>query len=350
VVDHLREGSEGYFDDPLMPPGSPIVARTSNPAMRAVLRKVGAVAPTESTVLLTGETGTGKNVLARIIHYQSRRRDFPLVSVQCSAIVETLLESELFGHEKGAFTGAIRRKLGKFEIAHRGSIFLDEIGTISLSAQVRLLRVLEEREFSRVGGEDTVHVDVRIIAATNSDLKHLIAEGTFRNDLYYRLNVFPVEVPPLRERLEDIPDLVEVFLKRLEKVYRKGIRKVDAGVVEAFQRYAWPGNIRELENVVERAYILGTPPVLWAENFGSEVLGAQGGTMPLEISSEKPLSQVREDAVRVVEAGYLRALLSRHRGRINESAKAAGVGSRQIRKLLRKHGIRKEEFKGVGEV
>jgi transcriptional regulator with GAF, ATPase, and Fis domain len=313
--------------------------------MRDVLRKVCAVAGTETTVLITGETGTGKNVLARIIHYNSRRRDHPFVSVQCSAVPETLLESELFGHEKGAFTGAIRRKPGKFELAHEGTIFLDEIGTVLPSAQVRLLQILEEREFHRVGGEETVRADVRVIAATNSDLQQQIREGNFRSDLYYRLNVFPIEVPPLRDRLEDIPTLVDVFIRRLEKVYRKAIGGVEPEVMEAFQSYSWPGNIRELENLLERAFVLENSPVLRMENFPADLFLSPFQRVLSGPDTSQTLRKVREDSIREVEAAYLRAVLRKHGGKIRESADNAGVGVRQMHKLLTRHGISKEDFK-----
>ncbi len=338
------ENHVSLFQEAILPPGSNYVMRTSNPQMQAVLRKVAAVAPTESTVLLTGETGTGKTVLARILHYQSLRRKHPFVSVQCSAVAEGLLESELFGHEKGAFTGAIRRKPGKFELAQHGSIFLDEIGTLSAAAQIKLLKVLEEKEFQRVGGEETIHSDVRIIAATNSDLKQLILEGTFRSDLYYRLNVFPIEVPPLRERREDIPLLVEAFLQRLDKVYRKRIFGLEPAVLEAFQRYTWPGNVRELENLVERAYILESGSVLRAENFPSDLFGASPPA-PAGIDTNRPLREFRAEWTRHAEATYLKALLRRNSGRIACSARAAGIGVRQLHKLLARHGIRKEDFR-----
>ncbi len=345
MPDFHDENHVSLFQEAILPPGSNYVMRTSNPQMQAVLRKVATVAPTESTVLFTGETGTGKTVLARILHYQSLRRKHPFVSVQCSAVAEGLLESELFGHEKGAFTGAIRRKPGKFELAQHGSIFLDEIGTISATAQIKLLKVLEEKEFQRVGGEETIHCDVRIIAATNSDLKQLILEGTFRSDLYYRLNVFPIEVPPLRERREDIPLLVDAFLQRLDKVYRKRIFGLEPAVLEAFQRYAWPGNVRELENLIERAYILESGSVLRAENFPSDLFGTAAPPPPAGIDASRPLRDFRAEWTRHAEAAYLRALLQRHSGRIASSARAAGIGVRQLHKLLARHGIRKEEFR-----
>ena len=345
AVSQRIELSSSSLSEIYLPPGSVVVTQTLNPAMQDVLRKVCAVAGTETTVLVTGETGTGKNVLARIIHYNSRRRDHPFVSVQCSAVPETLLESELFGHEKGAFTGAIRRKPGKFELACEGTIFLDEIGTVLPSAQVRLLQILEEREFHRVGGEETVRADVRVIAATNSDLQQLIRTGNFRSDLYYRLNVFPIEVPPLRDRREDIPTLVDVFIRRLEKVYRKSVSGIEPEVMEAFQGYSWPGNIRELENLLERAFVLENSPVLRMENFPADLFRSPLQRVLSGPDTSQPLRKVREDSIREVEAAYLRAILRKHDGRIRESADNAGVGVRQMHKLLTRHGIDKDDFK-----
>jgi len=345
AVSQRVEASSPNLSDIYLPPGSVIVTRTLNPAMQGVLRKVCAVAGTETTVLVTGETGTGKNVLARMIHYNSRRRDHPFVSVQCSAVPEALLESELFGHEKGAFTGAIRKKPGKFEIACEGTIFLDEIGTVVPSAQVKLLQILEDREFHRVGGEETVRADVRVIAATNSDLQQLIREGSFRSDLYYRLNIFPIEVPPLRDRREDIPSLVDVFIRRLEKVYRKSIRSVEPEVMEGFHEYSWPGNIRELENLLERAFVLEESAVLRVENFPANLFQGPFPGARSKPDTSKPLRTVREDAVREAETAYLKAVLRENGGRIRESAAAAGIGVRQLHKLLVRLGIDKNEFK-----
>jgi len=229
------------------------IVQTKSPLMKAVFEKIRSVAPTKSTVLLTGETGTGKGVMAKLIHRHSNRKDAQFISVHCGAIPDTLLESELFGHEKGAFTGAIKRKLGKFEIANGGTMFLDEVGTITPSAQIKLLQVLQDSTFQRVGGEQTIEVNVRVIAATNTDLQTMCAQGQFRKDLYYRLNVFPIDIPPLRDRIEDIPHLAEGFLINMNRINTKSIADIDPPVIEAFTHYSWPGNIRELENVIERA-------------------------------------------------------------------------------------------------
>ena len=228
----------------------------ASPCFKAIMNRVSLVAPTESTVLILGETGTGKERVARAIHALSARASRPLVSVNCGAIQPSLIASELFGHEKGSFTGALHQRLGRFELADGGTIFLDEIGELPAETQVALLRVLQEREFERVGGSQPVRVDVRIIAATNRDLKAAISAGTFRSDLFYRLDVFPIHVPPLRERKEDIPLLVEYFLGFYAATAGKQIRSVDEKTMEMLQRYSWPGNIRELQNVIERWAII----------------------------------------------------------------------------------------------
>jgi PAS domain S-box-containing protein len=227
-------------------------------ALKTVLSSIVKVAPTDSTVLITGETGTGKELIARAIHRRSQRAGQAFLSVNCAAIPSSLIASELFGHEKGAFTGALQRRQGRFELAHSGTIFLDEIGELPAETQIALLRVLQERQFERVGGSRAISTDVRIIAATNRDLPAAIASGTFRADLFYRLNVFPIDVPPLRQRKEDIPMLVEYFVKRYAAKARKQISKIDKNTLELCQSYHWPGNIRELQNIVERSVILCT--------------------------------------------------------------------------------------------
>lgn len=228
----------------------------TSPALTAVLARVAKVAATDSTVLITGETGTGKELIARAIHKRSNRCDGPFVSINCAAIPRDLIASELFGHEKGAFTGALQRRLGRFELAAGGTLFLDEIGELPAETQVALLRVLQEREFQRVGGNQTIRTDVRVIVATHRDLPAAIAAGTFRSDLFFRINVFPIEVPALRERKEDIQLLAEYFIERYASKAGKSIKRIDKKSLERLQSYAWPGNIRELQNVVERSVIL----------------------------------------------------------------------------------------------
>jgi formate hydrogenlyase transcriptional activator len=227
-----------------------------SPALQAVLARVAKVAPTDSTVLITGETGTGKELIARAIHKRSRRSSRAFVSVNCAATPATLIASELFGHEKGAFTGALQRRLGRFELAEGGTIFLDEIGELPAETQIALLRVLQEREFERIGGSRPIRADVRVIAATNRDLENAIAGGAFRRDLFYRLNVFPIEMPPLRDRKEDIPMLIEYFIHRYSRKAGKKIGTVEKRTIDLLQSYVWPGNIRELQNILERSVIL----------------------------------------------------------------------------------------------
>ena len=321
------------------------VVRTNSPAMKEVFEKIRSVAPTESTVLLTGETGTGKGVLANLIHRHSRRSEKQFIPIHCGAIPDTLLESELFGHEKGAFTGADRRKLGKFEIAQGGTIFLDEIGTISSPMQIKLLHVLQDRMYQRVGGETVLYADVRIIVATNADLKKMSDEGAFRQDLYYRLHVFPIEIPPLRERKEDIPLLVETFLEKLNRFSLKTIRDITPEVLNALYDYHWPGNIRELENLIERAYIIEMSPILRKKSFPIELFTQKPAMDSRLINTSMTLERARRNVIEKFEREYLAELLSEHGGRINRTAAAAGIGERQLHKLMKKYGIQKEDFK-----
>jgi PAS domain S-box-containing protein len=237
----------------------------SSPTLKTVLSSIVKVAATDSTVLITGETGTGKELIARAIHKGSQRAGQAFISVNCAAIPASLIASELFGHEKGAFTGALQRRQGRFELAHSGTIFLDEIGELPPETQIALLRVLQERQFERVGGSRVIPTDVRIIAATNRDLAAAIASGTFRADLFYRLNVFPIHLPPLRNRKEDIPMLVEYFVKRYAEKARKQISKIDTNTLRLCRSYDWPGNIRELQNIIERSVILCTGDTFWID-------------------------------------------------------------------------------------
>ena len=267
----------------------------TSPSLQRVLSHVSKVAATDSNVLITGETGTGKELIARAIHRRSHRSAGAFVSVNCAAIPRDLIASELFGHEKGAFTGATQRRLGRFELAGGGTIFLDEVGELPAETQIALLRVLQEHEFERVGGTRSIHSDVRVIAATNRDLEAAIAGGGFRSDLFYRLNVFPIEIPPLRDRREDIPLLVEYFIDRFARKARKSIRRVNKKTWDLLRSYPWPGNIRELQNVIERSVI-----VCETENFSvdeswlSRQPTATGpAKSPLDLS-EKLAAQERE--------------------------------------------------------
>lgn len=350
VVDSLSEfirfqGELDYLRNRFWRSESHDILRTNSPLMKDVFEKVQAVAETESTVLITGETGTGKGVIAKLIHQHSSRSRNQFISVHCGAIPDTLLESELFGHEKGAFTGAVRRKLGKFEIARGGTILLDEIGTISSTMQVKLLQILQDKTFSRVGGEEVIDADVRIIAATNADLKTMSQKGEFRRDLYYRLNVFPIEIPPLRERLEDIPLLVEVFLKRLNKFHSRNLVGVHPDVLKAFERYSWPGNIRELENLIERASILETSPILTSNSFPMELFIDQSVKPEPVIDTSKPLHLVRRQGIERLERQYLQELLKKQNGKIAATAQAAGISVRQLHKLMTRYDLHKNDFK-----
>src|SRR6266436_6645682 len=285
----------------------------ASPALQAVLDRVAKVAPTDSTVLITGETGTGKELIARAIHKRSTRSARAFVSVSCAAIPPALIPSELFGHEKGAFTGATQRRLGRFELAEGGTIFLDEIGELSAETQVALLRVLQEHEFERVGGNRSIRTEVRVIVATNRDLEAAMTAGTFRRDLFYRLNVFPIEMPPLRERREDIPLLVEYFIDRFARKAGKKIRRINKKTLELLQSYPWPGNIRELQNVIERSVIVSE-----TEDFTvDESWLLQKGVRTPE--ANQPHSKSGDTDVRAM----IEAALAETRGRVSGPAGAA---------------------------
>ncbi len=346
IRDYIIVQSElDYLRDRFWQSDSFEVLHTKYPKMKEVYDKIRSVAPTRSTVLFVGETGTGKGVMARLIHRHSNRNNEQFISVHCGAIPDTLLESELFGHEKGAFTGAVRTKLGKFEIASGGTIFLDEIGTITPSAQVKLLQVLQDGTFQRVGREDTTQSNARVISATNMDLRKMCDNGQFRRDLYYRLNVFPIELPPLRERIDDIPFFAEIFLNKLNKFLQKDIHDVHPNVMDALRAYSWPGNIRELENLMERAYILETSTLLTPQSFPAELFELQTPSATVSVDAGLNLSEVRRKAIDDIERKYLKEQLALNRGKIQDTARAAGITTRQINKLMKKYGIRKEEFK-----
>ncbi len=343
--DLLKEHELDYLRDQFWKPEVLDLVETKNSKMAVVFNKVRAVAPTKSTVLLTGETGTGKSLIARLIHLHSNRSNNAFISVHCGAIPDTLVESELFGHEKGAFTGAVRRKIGKFEMAKGGTIFLDEIGTITPAVQIKMLQVLQDGTFSRVGGEASLQTDGRIITATNSDLIQMADDGRFRKDLLYRLNVFPIDIPSLRERLEDLPYLINVLLRKLNLEFNKGVQHVHPLSLSALKGYHWPGNIRELENILERAFILETTSVLCPESFPVDLFGDDMPLAPVPIDSAETLANARLKAVDEFERQYIKELLKRNKGKINKSAEEAGVSTRQLYKLMTKHAIRKEDFR-----
>lgn len=320
------------------------VIRSNNPRMKKVYENIRSVAPTIATVLLTGDTGTGKGMLARLIHWHSKRSECPFISVHCGAIPETLIESELFGHEKGSFTGADRRKQGKFEMAKGGTIFLDEIGTITPSAQIKILQVLQDGTFSRIGGESILKADVRIITATNANLNTLVDSGEFRKDLFYRLNIFPIKIPPLKERIEDLDYLIEVFLRNLNEKYGKNIELVHPSALKGFKIYDWPGNIRELENILERAYILENSSILMPYNFPFETIVDLDCETKDDLSV-LPLRHARNQAIEIFESSYLNMLLEKTAGRINPAAEIAGITTRQLNRLLKRYNINKNNFK-----
>ena len=330
--------------EPLEVSGEIVGTRTL--VMKKAFQKARLVAPTISTVLLTGETGTGKGVVARLIHSLSNRAQGPFVSVHCGAIPDSLVESELFGHEKGAFTGAVRQKRGRFELAAGGTVFLDEVGTITASAQIKLLQVLQDKVFQRVGGDRDIAMNARIIAATNIDLEALARQGGFRTDLYYRLNVFPLELPPLRRRREDIPLLAEHFLRTLSRVNLKEIVAVHPEVMDAFMRYDWPGNVREMENLIERAFILEQSHTLTPDSFPGELFGQDQAVAPMAAPDlDRTLAAFRDHARDQAERVYLEEQLAANKGRIKDTAQRAGITTRQLHKLMTRHGLKKEDYK-----
>jgi formate hydrogenlyase transcriptional activator len=305
--------------------------------LQRVLARAAKVAPTDSNVLITGETGTGKELVARAIHNRSKRSEGPFVSVSCAAIPPSLVMSELFGHEKGAFTGAVQRRAGRFELAEGGTLFLDEVGDLPLETQIALLRVLQEREFERVGGTEVLRCDVRVIAATNRDLKLLIADGTFRSDLYYRLNVFPIQLPPLRERREDIPLLVNYFIDHYVKQAGKEIKHIQKNALETLQEYSWPGNVRELQNVIERSLIIND-----TDKFSIDKSWV--------VSRRQPTASCAPVDQRAIDRERIKAALAQSKGKISGASGAAaklGMPATTLESKIRALKINKYAFKAV---
>ncbi|MCL7960641.1 MAG: sigma-54 dependent transcriptional regulator [marine benthic group bacterium] len=302
---------------------SPIIGDSSR--MRRVLEMISTVAGTDANVVIRGESGTGKELIARAIHSQSERRFFPIVAVNCGSIPETLLESELFGHEKGAFTGAQYRRKGKIELAHGGTLFLDEIGDIPTKMQVDLLRVLETRRFHRLGGNQEITSDFRLVCATNRDLEALIEEGTFREDLYYRINVFVIDLPPLRDRPDDIPALTRHFIEKYAHAMGKPVKDVSAEVEALLVSYSWPGNVRELENAVERAMVIGREPSIQPEDL----------PLPLARSEAEP----EGSSLAAIERRHIERVLRAEKGNITRAAAALGIDRGTLYNKLRRYDI-----------
>jgi two-component system response regulator PilR (NtrC family) len=317
---------------------SNIIGRSE--AMLGVFKMIETVARTNSTILLTGESGTGKGLVAQAVHFHSLRRDKPMVSLNCGAMPETLLESEMFGHMRGAFTGADANKKGLLEVAEKGTIFLDEIGEMSPVMQVKLLRVLQERRFRRVGGLEELQADIRVIAATNQDLTRAVAEGRFREDLYYRINVIPIALPPLRERREDIPLLADHFLAKYADQMGKPIQGIAKGAMELLLQHDWPGNIRELENVIERAVALEATPAILPESLPPSIRGAGPRTAGAPAEALPDSGFDLEAHVKEIERGYIAQALQRAGGVQVRAAELLGMSFRSFRYYVKKYNLR----------
>jgi two-component system, NtrC family, response regulator AtoC len=307
--------------------------------MREIFKTIGVVSQSKTTVLLQGESGTGKELIAKVIHHNTSR-DEPYIAINCSAIVETLLESELFGHEKGSFTGAIARKQGKFELARHGTVFLDEISEMSLNLQAKLLRVLQEMEFERVGGKDRVQVNARIIAATNKDLKGMVQDGRFRDDLYYRLNIVSIRIPPLRERADDIPLLVDYLLTKINKELHKRVIGISDEMMNIFLRYSWPGNVRELENLLVRAVVVTKSQILGKNDFPELTLDIQGGAAKKEIMGDDFKVDGRWLTIDELEERYIKKVMGSSGGKNKgELCEILGISRPTFERKLEKYGI-----------
>ncbi|HEV3122136.1 MAG TPA: sigma-54 dependent transcriptional regulator [Isosphaeraceae bacterium] len=320
---------------------------SKNPRMHKVFELVRHIAGTKSTVLIEGDTGTGKELIAKAIHYSSEEREGSLVAINCAALPETLLESELFGHEKGAFTSADARRKGRFELADKGTIFLDEVGDISPAMQAKLLRVLQEKRFERVGGHESIEVDVRVVAATNKSLEKGVKEGKFREDLFYRLNVIKIELPPLRERAEDIPLLVTHFLTKYARLNEQA-KKVSPEAMERLLTYHWPGNIRELENAIEVAAVTTVGETIGPENLPPRVLGTERNMKPsFEIDLAHPLPYYLQLATEEIERQYIIKALEKSHGNVGRCAEMCGLSRRSISGKISQYDIDKQLFKSA---
>ena len=325
----------------------------SSPPMQAVFGLIAKCAPTNSTVLITGESGTGKEMIARAIHYNSLRKDQPFVTVDCNTLSESLLESELFGHTKGSFTGAVANKRGMFDIANNGSLFLDEFGNIPLSTQAKLLRVIQEREFRAVGSTTTQKTNVRLITATNKDLKAMVLDGTFREDLYYRINVFPIHSPALRERRDDIPALAFHFLKIFSAELDKPVSEISDGAMSLLVNYAWPGNVRELENTMQRAVILATDHIIRQAHLANILENTPRPDFEVPRTSDdlKRVKKIaREKSVEDIEKMFIQETLKRNASNVTRSAEETGMQRANFQALMKKYNIRVRDTEyGAGE-
>jgi DNA-binding NtrC family response regulator len=316
--------------------------------MHGIFELISNLGNTTTTVLIEGETGTGKEQVARAIHHASKNRSGPMVAVNCAALPESLLESELFGHEKGAFTNALSQRKGRFEMADQGTLFIDEVGDVPPAMQAKLLRVLQERCFERVGGIEQIEVDVRVVAATNRSLKRLVKQGKFREDLYYRLNVIRIELPPLRERVEDIPLLANHFLQKYA-LPAQPTKQLTSAALHALMNYSWPGNIRELENIIERATVTSREQRIDVSDLASEVLEPAKIKLPFHIPLDRPLPDVLREATADIEQQYLRKALKKAHGSVVRTAKISGLSRRSVTAKIAEYRIDRALFRENGK-
>jgi two-component system response regulator AtoC len=355
IVERKGKAAADVVSIPLQQPSAQITDFVAeSDAMKRFLKPLPRIAESSSSILILGETGVGKERLAHVLHAESPRSGGPFVAVHCGALPESLLESELFGHEQGAFTGATKARRGCFEMAHQGTLFLDEIGEMPLHLQSKLLRVLESKEIRRVGGEKLITVDVRVLAATNRDLEEEVGAGQFRRDLYYRLNVVSLTMPTLRERTEDIPDLIDSYVEHLGSRIGCAVSGVSEGALEALRAYSWPGNVRELINVLERAMLLCENDLITPDDLPAAISGHEGlpirelsrnpEVFPEELA-EKPLKEARTEVLEQFEKGYLTRVLTVAKGRVGEAAKRAGIDTRTLFDKMKHYGLDKKDFK-----
>lgn len=314
---------------------------TQDETMKKLLRQVQTLANTDSTVLITGESGTGKELIARALHYSGTLKDAPFVIIDCGGLTETILESEIFGHVKGAFTGAYSNKKGYLEVANGGTLFFDEIGELSYLLQKKLLRVIQEREFSKVGDTKILRTNVRIIAATNKDLKKEVELGRFREDLYYRLNVISLDIPPLRKRIPDIPLLAHHFLREFNRRFNKRVTKISEEVLNKMMNYPWPGNIRELKNTIEKIMIFKEDEIISIDDLPEEIKNVKEE----RISANRPLKEIKKEAVTYLSKNYIKEVLSLYKGNISKAALRAQMDRGNFRKLMKRFNISAKEFR-----